>query len=392
MNPAWSKHARGQSLVIFALALFGMLALLALVLDGGLMYSHRRTAQTAADAAALAGATELCLTEDASEAYLAATSYATRNDATMTSFTYDLENRQVWVNTNITFDTFFAHLLNQPQIPVPAEASAGCANPGIGQGLLPVAWSCRWSIEGGGGGGDPACIDQTLTVEEVDYRLAHPLPGLNVYPELYILMDSEDLDEDILCQPDGPVLCDLDGDGEDDLLAGGDRSWMDLDGGGGGSSELSDWVLNGYTPEIEVHTWIGGQTGVTNSVFQAVDDRRRTNPIVAVPVFDQYCQDYPFTTPECQPFIHADDNIIESGGASTTYYHVIAFAAFYITCVDAPGVPGGHGCPGHNRAVSLGSIRNNDKTIEGYFLRGYIPGLSGDGGAETGVYNILLRR
>jgi hypothetical protein len=45
--------------VLFALSLTGLLALMALVLDGGYLYVQRRTAQSAADAAALAAAAEL---------------------------------------------------------------------------------------------------------------------------------------------------------------------------------------------------------------------------------------------------------------------------------------------------------------------------------------------
>jgi len=46
-------------MVMFALSLVGLLAMVALVLDGGYLYVQRRTAQSAADAAALAGTGEL---------------------------------------------------------------------------------------------------------------------------------------------------------------------------------------------------------------------------------------------------------------------------------------------------------------------------------------------
>jgi Flp pilus assembly protein TadG len=50
---------RGQTLVLFALAIVGIVALVGLVVDGGFLYVQRRTAQTAADAGALAGARAL---------------------------------------------------------------------------------------------------------------------------------------------------------------------------------------------------------------------------------------------------------------------------------------------------------------------------------------------
>jgi Flp pilus assembly protein TadG len=54
-----TNRQQGQVLVLFALGLVGFLALLGLVIDGGFLYVQRRTAQTAADAGALAGARAL---------------------------------------------------------------------------------------------------------------------------------------------------------------------------------------------------------------------------------------------------------------------------------------------------------------------------------------------
>ena len=45
----------GQVLVMFALGAVGLVALLAMIVDGGFLYLERRTAQASADAGALAG-------------------------------------------------------------------------------------------------------------------------------------------------------------------------------------------------------------------------------------------------------------------------------------------------------------------------------------------------
>jgi Flp pilus assembly protein TadG len=50
---------RGQVMVLFALSIIGIVALLGLIIDGGFLYVQRRTAQTSADAGALAGARAL---------------------------------------------------------------------------------------------------------------------------------------------------------------------------------------------------------------------------------------------------------------------------------------------------------------------------------------------
>lgn len=53
------QQERGQSLVLVALAMLGLLAFAGLALDGGLAYATRRVAQNAADSASIAGTYEL---------------------------------------------------------------------------------------------------------------------------------------------------------------------------------------------------------------------------------------------------------------------------------------------------------------------------------------------
>ena len=80
----------GQSLIIIALIMLALLAMLALVLDGGNTYFQRRNAQNAADAAALAGANAYCEEDDPALAYnaglSAATNYANLNDFNLANF------------------------------------------------------------------------------------------------------------------------------------------------------------------------------------------------------------------------------------------------------------------------------------------------------------------
>ncbi len=57
-----NKVEVGQILPIVALSMVALIAMAALIIDGAVIMSHRRTAQAAADAAALAGAEWLCPT------------------------------------------------------------------------------------------------------------------------------------------------------------------------------------------------------------------------------------------------------------------------------------------------------------------------------------------
>lgn len=383
---------RGQSLVLVALMLVAFLGILALAIDGGTLLSNRRAAQNSADAGALAGARTLCLTHDTGQAEFMASQYVVNhgNGGQAAQADASLDDRTVTVTATITMDTAFAHFIGQDTLVAQASAAAGCFPPTSGESILPVAWACRPPLPGLPSDSED-CQEDYVTMDELDFLLNNPPSPGTIHPELYIVMDSASTFDDLsqICAPDGWLLCDLDGDGDDDLIANGGRSWLDLDGSGGGASSLIDWIDGGFTGEIYAHTWLGGQNGVANSVFQAVGDVVGT--FALLPIFDEICDNYP--DPACAGQMHGQDTIVYTSG-SNYYYHVIGFAVFYIACVDAPGVPGPE-CPGHRVATDLGVIPNNTKTIEGYFVTGFVPGLGGGpggGGVDTGAYTLYLTR
>ena len=72
----------GQTLIWFALSLVVLLGIAALAIDVGRLYGERRRMQNAADAAALAGAHELCQGRPDADAVAMANDYAiARNGA-----------------------------------------------------------------------------------------------------------------------------------------------------------------------------------------------------------------------------------------------------------------------------------------------------------------------
>ena len=371
----------GQSVIMFIVLLPVFLGILALALDGGNIYATRRAAQVAADAGALAGAREICLTGDANIATDAALDYAINHNRAVTA-TVTVDAGQVTVETFIPFQTFIAHYFGQSNITAAGVAEAGCFSPGAGTGILPIAWSCRPPDLGGSDSED--C--------DLQYMEPNNTCQLGVDP-MYIIVDSPTVADDTVCQdppnsgtPAGAVDCDIDDDGIDDLdvLSGGNRSWLDLDGGGGGAGSLSDWIQNGFQDEITIHTWFAGQTGVAVSVYDTTADNR-LGDIVAIPVFDQYCGGYPNSS--CPGLVHPEDTIVDTGGSSTDYFHVISFSAFYVACVDA----GSHGpCPVHEAL----NLPPNVASIEGCFVEGFLPGITGNpsGGVEGGVWTLYLTR
>lgn len=412
MDTNVERKQRGQILVLVAIMLVAMLAMLALVLDGGTAYAKRREAQNAADAGALAGARVFCETRDSAQAEAAAVVYAEDRNGATHALATAAEPGVVTVTAQITYPTYFAHLVGFTELGAEATAAAGCEVPSVGRNILPIGWACqRPSLLDTEPitGTDCLTEDQIITEEELDHRLANPTqPDGTIWPELFILMDSawEEDDMEFVCAPPhgstdtvtypGELDCDLDNDGENDLVANGDRSWLDLDGGGGGADELGDWIHDGFPDEIEAHDWIGGQSGVANSLFHDVD--AEVGRIFAVPIFSHICRDYP-GQPPCtgldsngEEIWHTEDDIIVTAGGNY-YYHIDGFAAFYITCVGAPGLH--NTCPGHDFAVDeeVFGHGNEPPTIEGYFVYGVFPDLDSipsDDPLDSGAYTIRL--
>lgn len=395
-------------MVVAAVMMLAFLALLALVLDGGFTYWQRRNAQNAADSGALAGADWLCKYKDTVASEDIAEEYAIdRNGATTATAYAEIANGgagpggtvEVWANIN--FKSFFGRVLGLDFIDAPGYAKAGCGPP-QGVAVMPVAWSCKAPV---GVTPDPYSC-------ELDQVPEGDLPcSFAEGDSMYIIADSDTITDDILCMnppnsgtPAGTVDCDLDDDGEDDaiLLGGGDRSWLDLNGGGGGAAELIDWIQGDYAGLwVGPHYWVPVQTGVTGSVYDAVFDDI-LNKRVVMPIFDDFCPGGPPPQGGACSALHTAldgpdfiaDTVISNDPQD--YYHIKAFSYWVTTCVES----GGHGpCPVNlwlrDRLAALGWSNgdiNSLKTMEGCFVSGNVPGLGGepDEGIDTGIYTVFL--
>lgn len=391
---------KGQSLVIIALGMVAFLAMLMLVLDGGNAYLMRRQAQTAADSAALAGAEALCDDQAWTDPISIGLDYVEYNGADRgNSVVNVVSSSKVEATARIHFNTFFGGFFNIPDATAEAYARAGCFMPRSGQ-ILPLAYACldEGLMTGEGEDPDKFCVrdfvEQGTAPEDV------PLG------QKYIIWSSTSVDDEIedACidsEGNGTIDCDVDDDGENELMVGGNRAWLDLSGqasdAGNGSAELCDWIENGFNRGIRIHTWYAGQPGVSNSILDCV--ATVLNEPALVPIFDAISYGQP-TLPyhidhtECSGIDYPCDIIVLSNGTSTTYYHVISFSIFVPTCVKKTG---NADCPLYQAFRDMGSLRPQDKTIEGYFMRGYVTGVEGRGDDfglfdHFGVYTIYLDR
>ncbi len=360
----------GQSMVLIGLMMIVFIAMLAVILDGGYAYVQRRNAQTAADAGAMAGARELCLTGNPTIAIDAAIDYAIIRNRALEADVVVLGG-EVEVTTRIPFATFFGSILGRPSITSSAIAAANCFAPSRAEGILPIAWHCP-----------PDNIElDTYGNQYCDFQTYDGVGDPDI-SELYIIMNSRKVGEedDPFCMLEGPVNCDLDGDGDEELLVGGNRSWLDLSGGGGGAAELVDWIENGFPDDVNMHTWYAGQSGVANNIFLTIE----TGLPFILPVFDAVSVGEP-TSPQ----LHAGDTIVSTSGTWTNYFHVISFSIFVPTCVHATG---GSSCELYDLYRDEGYLGPNDKTIEGYFVNGSVVGLGGQGELDAGAFTLYLTR
>ena len=89
------RAERGQILVMFVLAIFVVIGVVGLVLDGGAAYAQKRNEQNVADLAAIAGATAYLNTSGTVAARTTAAETAARSVATANGFTHGVDGTVV---------------------------------------------------------------------------------------------------------------------------------------------------------------------------------------------------------------------------------------------------------------------------------------------------------
>lgn len=234
------RRESAQAIVFLVFGLAGFIGMAGLVIDGGSWLRSQRQLQTAADAAALAGAQELPLNQTAA-----------RDNAV----TYAQDNHPRPVTTNITFPTaaeidvvanttapgFFSRIYGAvfDDVDVRAHARAGVASPLTLKNVAPIGvhkdFACIVT--------DPSCFGQTVT------------------------MDFED--DDTLDPTKSKFgLLDL------------DRTL------GSGAGEMKDWLTDGYPDALPINTFYPPANGEKNGIKKELEEAAEEQRTLLFPVFD----------------------------------------------------------------------------------------------------------
>jgi hypothetical protein len=260
----WIRRDDGQALVYVALGMVVLLLFVALAVDVGAAYSQRRLMQNAADAAALAGAYEICFGTPANAISTAATYATVRNTAQSADVTLPADWK-VQVVAHTAASTYFARVIGINTIPVSAEAIAVCGKAQSACGLWPITFN-KGVYEA-----NKSCGQEFLLWEE----------GKATCTE---------------CN------CDVDKDGVDEALPLDDRAWADFtaimsdkgsdpcDSSGCSNSELKDRI-SGSTKGgeacrsfIKLNSCMVGDSGVRSSTWS--DAGNEAGEIKKIPLYD----------------------------------------------------------------------------------------------------------
>jgi Putative Flp pilus-assembly TadE/G-like len=214
-----------------------------LVIDGGSWYRTQRHLQTAADAAALAGAQDISenITNQGG-ARATAVEYGTRNDIAIDPAEVTFPSvAEIDVKAGEPVSGMFMPALKAT---AGAHARAQVSVPLNMKNIAPIAvkTSAACFIS------NPSCFGQTVTVDLNESQISSNLDG-------WINLD---------CHNASLGAC---------------------GSGGTGGGELKDWISTGYPGALPSNQWYGVKTGGTNGVKETLD--KAAGKTLLIPVWDQ---------------------------------------------------------------------------------------------------------
>jgi len=135
---------RGQMLVLFALALVGLIGMVGLIIDGGDTALQRRDQQNVADAAAMAAGYASLNGQDptaAAQSVAAANGYTDGTDDTTVTVTINADETQMTVDVTRPHRNYFSGILGFASWQVSATATVEAGVPNVASGTMPVIFN-----------------------------------------------------------------------------------------------------------------------------------------------------------------------------------------------------------------------------------------------------------
>jgi Flp pilus assembly protein TadG len=279
------RNEAGQAIVFVVFALMSIVGMGALVIDGGSWLRAQRHLQTAADAAALAGAQNL--PTDQSGARSQAVSYAQQNYSGLGAPAVTFPDPgTIDVVATTSAPGFLARIYGAVfnNVTVRAHARAQVSVPLDLKNVAPVAVKNTVACAAT----NPGCYGQTVTLRFNESQVASSTIGLI----------------NLTCYSSASTGC-------------GSSAGI-------GGSQLKDWIDNGYPSALPANMWYGVKTGETvGPVKQGFTDR--VGVPLFFPVFDQVAND-------------SNNNY---------FFHIIGWAAFVIDPGGIVWGPQGRQLTGH---------------------------------------------
>jgi Flp pilus assembly protein TadG len=274
--------------VLTAVLLPVIVGVMALALDGGILYLQRQTAQSVADAAALAGAQQL--PADPAAALDDAVTYAGRNGGGLAPTDVAIEkgadvNDTIEVHVRRKAQGFFSSIVRIFSVDVSADAAARGFKAGSAKYVAPIV-----------------------------VNIHHPLlcPGIAVPVPIPVPAGSCNPRYDV---PTTLTLGKAGAPGAFDML----NLIQDQQNGTVGTSTLGDWLENGFNGYLALGHYYSDPGAKFNSsaIRDALRARIAENPVLLFPVYD-----------------------VLDGSGSNAQYRVVAWVAFKITDFDMSGNSG----------------------------------------------------
>jgi hypothetical protein len=405
---------RGQVLVLAALSMVALLAMVALIIDGGNAFAQQRITQNGADASAEAGAVVLMQklvgvpnSEDA------AVETAVRNVA-------DVNHLQAPV---LACYTDLSGIPLAPAGGQVADCSAAAGAAQVGGGVIPPCAACPGSTAAGvrvyGSRSFGTFFAHVIGIDTLSASAsATAIAGyVQAYPgaviPVTIPVDAQGCDNTGATQPVvppqpwewGPArvlavpLC---------KNGAGNVGWLDWNPPAGGASELASAILNSTNPPITTPKWyhVAATGSISGSPVQSAMDFWNGKNIL-VPIFSHTCsftaQGVPLNWSVTNPIGQYTDcagagGTLDVGTGTNQWYFLVGFAQFHLNRSFINGGDGGQ-CSAFYGAwgVPAGNI---DSCLIGYFtglggaavFPGYSVGAGGGSSNQNSTPGVQLIR